>query len=71
MYREGRFSTLTEGQSVQASGRFSLLRFAKFLGEGVGGWVSLEEGLPQHALRFENILVLNFVSAPSCIPLFT
>ena len=51
VYREGRFSTLTEGQSVQASGRFSLLRFAKFLGEGVGGWVSLAEGLPQHAFN--------------------
>ena len=37
VHREGKFSTLTEGQSVQASGRFSPLRFAKFLGEGVGG----------------------------------
>ena len=58
VHREERFSTLTEGQSVQASGRFSLLRFAKFLGEGVGGWVSLEEGLPQHA--FNGKLSLNF-----------
>ena len=49
--REGKFTTLTEGQSVQASGRFFLLGFAKFLGEGLGGWVSMEEGLPQHAFK--------------------
>ena len=53
MNREGKFTTLTEGQSVQASGRFFLLGFAKFLGEGLGGWVSMEEGLPQHAFKGE------------------
>ena len=52
VYREGKSTTRTEGQSVQASGKDSLLRFAKFLGEEVGGvGLSLEEGLPQHALK--------------------
>ena len=49
--REGRFSTLTEGLSVQASGRTPSSDSPNFLGEEVGGWVSLEEGLPQHAFK--------------------
>ena len=43
--REGRFSTLTEGQSVQASGADSFLRFAKFLGEEVNIVLPMEDSM--------------------------
>ena len=49
---KGRKVFYTHGGTVCAGLREdSLLRFAKFLGEEVGGWVSLEEGLPQHAFK--------------------
>ena len=53
---KGRKVFYTHGGTVCAGlGEDSLLRFAKFLGEEVGGWVSLEEGLPQHAFKLGSL----------------